>query len=280
MDNQMSKDILSPIEMREKVILSGILKNKLPFGQLLLLSILAGAYIAFGAIFSSVIALGMPGNWPYGIMKTLQGLAFSLGLILVVVGGAELFTGNNLMVIAWLDKKINSLAVIRNWSIVFLGNFIGSIGIALLLILSRQYLVSDGELGKSILNLATLKLSYPFYRALVLGVLCNIMVCLAVWLTYSGRSTIDKILAIIFPISFFIAAGFEHSVANMYIIPAALILQGIDPVFTANSGVIIDGLTWSSFFINNLAPVTLGNILGGTLFVGFLYFFSLKSSSK
>lgn len=280
MDNQMSKDILSPIEMREKVILSGILKNKLPFGQLLLLSILAGAYIAFGAVFSSVIALGMPGNWPYGIMKTLQGLAFSLGLILVVVGGAELFTGNNLMVIAWLDKKINSLAVIRNWSIVFLGNFIGSIGIALLLILSRQYLVSDGELGKSILNLATLKLSYPFYRALVLGVLCNIMVCLAVWLTYSGRSTIDKILAIIFPISFFIAAGFEHSVANMYIIPAALILQGIDPVFTANSGVIIDGLTWSSFFINNLAPVTLGNILGGTLFVGFLYFFSLKSSSK
>lgn len=280
MDNQMSKDILSPIEMREKVILSGILKNKLPFGQLLLLSILAGAYIAFGAIFSSVIALGMPGNWPYGIMKTLQGLAFSLGLILVVVGGAELFTGNNLMVIAWLDKKINSLAVIRNWSIVFLGNFIGSIGIALLLILSRQYLVSDGELGKSILNLATLKLSYPFYRALVLGVLCNIMVCLAVWLTYSGRSTIDKILAIIFPISFFIAAGFEHSVANMYIIPAALILQGIDPVFTANSGVIIDGLTWSSFFINNLAPVTLGNILGGTIFVGFLYFFSLKSSSK
>lgn len=280
MDNQMSKDILSPIEMREKVILSGILKNKLPFGQLLLLSILAGAYIAFGAVFSSVIALGMPGNWPYGIMKTLQGLAFSLGLILVVVGGAELFTGNNLMVIAWLDKKINSLAVIRNWSIVFLGNFIGSIGIALLLILSRQYLVSDGELGKSILNLATLKLSYPFYRALVLGVLCNIMVCLAVWLTYSGRSTIDKILAIIFPISFFIAAGFEHSVANMYIIPAALILQGIDPVFTANSGVIIDGLTWSSFFINNLAPVTLGNILGGTIFVGFLYFFSLKSSSK
>jgi formate/nitrite transporter len=241
---------------------------------------LAGAYIAFGAVFSSVIALGMPGTWPYGIMKALQGLSFSLGLILVVVGGAELFTGNNLMVIAWLDKKINTLAVFRNWVIVFLGNFVGSIVIALLMIMSRQYLVSNGELGKSILELAILKTSYPFYRALVLGILCNILVCLAVWLSFSGRSTSDKILAIIFPISAFIAAGFEHSVANMYIIPAALFLQTIDPIFTANTGILSDSLTWSAFFINNLVPVTLGNIIGGALFVGFLYFFSLKSSSN
>lgn len=280
MDDHVSRDIYSPTEMREKAILAGISKSKLPFGRLFLLSILAGAYIAFGAIFSSVIALGMPGTWPYGIMKALQGLAFSLGLILVIIGGAELFTGNNLMVIAWLDKKINSLAVFRNWGIVFLGNFLGSIVIALLLILSRQYLVSNGDLGKSIVNLAILKTSYPFFTALVLGILCNILVCLAVWLTYSGRTTSDKILAIIFPISVFIAAGFEHSVANMYIIPAALLLQDIDPVFTANTGLILDGLHWSSFLLKNLVPVTLGNIIGGALFVGFLYFFALKPSSK
>lgn len=280
MTDQSSKDIYSPADMREKAIRAAISKSQLSFFPLMLLSILAGAYIALGAVFSSVIALGMPGTWPYGIMKALQGLAFSLGLILVVIGGAELFTGNNLIVIAWLDKKISFNSLLRNWGIVFLGNFIGSIVIALLMIYSREYLVSNGELGKSILNLAALKLNYSFTRALVLGTLCNILVCLAVWLSYSGRSTSDKVLAIIFPISAFIAAGFEHSVANMYIIPVALMLQGIDPVFSANAGLTLSGLTWSSFFFANLLPVTLGNILGGSIFVGCSYFFALKPRSN
>lgn len=269
----MSDDIYSPSQMLDKAIQAGVSKSQLPIIPLLLLSILAGAYIALGGLFSSVIALGMPEEWPYGIMKTLQGLAFSLGLILVVIGGAELFTGNNLMVVALLDKKIGLIAILKNWLIVFAGNFIGSITIAILIILSKEYLISDGSLGVSILNLAQLKVSLSFTKALTLGILCNLLVCLAVWLTYSGRSTSDKILAIIFPITAFIAAGFEHSVANMYIIPVGLFLKKFDPLFVAQSAVDTSKLSWSSFFFQNLAPVTLGNIIGGAIFVGLVYFY-------
>ncbi len=276
MSNESPRDIYIPSEMREKAIQSGVAKSKLPLLPLTILSILAGIYIALGAVFSSIIALGMPGTWPYGLMKSLQGLAFSLGLILVIIGGAELFTGNNLMVIAWLDRKIKIGSILKNWGIVYLGNFVGSILIALLVIISKEYSVNDGALGKSIINLAVLKVSYPFLKAFTLGILCNLLVCLAVWLTYSGRSTIDKIIAIVFPISAFIAAGFEHSVANMYIIPAGLLLVKIDPSFVSHAAVDTSTLTWSSFFINNLFPVTLGNIIGGAFFVGFLYFFAYK----
>lgn len=276
MSDQLSRDILSPKEMREKAIQSGITKSKISIPGLLILSVLAGAYIAFGAVFSSIIALGMPGVWPYGFMKALQGLAFSMGLILVVIGGAELFTGNNLMVMAWLDRKISGISILKNWGIVFIGNFIGSVLVAFLIILSKEYLVSEGSLGKSIVSLAVLKVGFPFYKALILGILCNILVCLAVWLTYSGRSTIDKILAIIFPITAFIAAGFEHSVANMYIIPVALFLIKFDPAFVSQTGIYTNNLTWTSFLVNNLIPVTIGNILGGALFVGFLYYFAYK----
>lgn len=276
MSDQLSRDILSPKEMREKAIQSGITKSKISILELLILSVLAGAYIAFGAVFSSIIALGMPGVWPYGFMKALQGLAFSMGLILVVIGGAELFTGNNLMVMAWLDRKISGISILKNWGIVFVGNFIGSVLVAFLIIMSKEYLVSEGSLGKSIVSLAVLKVGYPFFKATVLGMLCNILVCLAVWLTYSGRSTIDKILAIIFPITAFIAAGFEHSVANMYIIPVALFLIKFDPAFVIQTGINTHNLTWTSFLVNNLIPVTIGNILGGALFVGFLYYFAYK----
>jgi formate/nitrite transporter len=276
MSDQPSRDILLPPEMREKAIQSGVAKSKISIVNLLILSVLAGAYIAFGAVFSSIIALGMPGVWPYGFMKVAQGLAFSMGLILVIIGGAELFTGNNLMVMAWLDRKIRGTAILKNWAIVFVGNFVGSVLVALLIILSKEYLVSEGSLGKSIVSLAVLKVGYPFVKAMVLGILCNILVCLAVWLTYSGRSTIDKILAIIFPITAFIAAGFEHSVANMYIIPVALLLNKFNPAFVVQTGINTSTLTWTSFFVNNLVPVTIGNILGGAFFVGFLYFLAYK----
>jgi formate transporter len=279
MSNESPRDIYLPSEMREKAIQSGVSKSKAPLLSLILLSILAGIYIALGAIFSSIIALGMPGTWPYGLMKSLQGLAFSLGLILVIIGGAELFTGNNLMVMAWLDRKIGIGAVLKNWGLVYVGNFVGSILIAFLVIMSKEYLVNDGALGKSIVNLAVLKVSYPFLKAFTLGALCNLLVCLAVWLTYSGRSTMDKIMAIVFPISAFIAAGFEHSVANMYIIPAGLLLSKFDPSFVTKAVIDTSTLTWSTFFLNNLFPVTLGNIIGGAFFVGFLYFFAYKKQS-
>jgi formate transporter len=276
MSNVTPRDIYLPSEMREKAIQSGVAKSKLPLLSLVILSILAGCYIAFGAVFSSIIALGMPGTWPYGLMKSLQGLVFSLGLILVIIGGAELFTGNNLMIMAWIDRRIGIGAIFKNWGIVYLGNFVGSIFIAFLIILSREYLVDDGALGKSIVNLAIIKVSYPFIKAIISGILCNILVCLAVWLTYSGRTTIDKIVAIVFPISAFIAAGFEHSVANMYIIPAGLLLVKFDPSFVTQAAIDTTTLTWPTFFLNNLLPVTFGNIIGGALFVGILYFFAYK----
>jgi formate transporter len=262
--------------MVEKAII--VAENKVANRWLntLYLAILAGMYIAFGALFASVISVGMPGVWPYGMMKLLQGLVFSMGLILVVVGGAELFTGNALMVMAWARRNITLVSLLKNWIIVYFGNFLGSLLVVLFVLLSKEYLVSGGKLGELMLSVANAKVHYGFVQALVLGILCNIMVCLAVWLTYSGKTTTDKILAIIFPITFFIAAGFEHSVANMYIIPLGILLQGFDPAFINKLSIDLSSLTWLSFLLRNLLPVTLGNILGGGLFVGILYLLAYR----
>lgn len=269
--NDPKADAFTPPEMLEKAAAAGVKKAGLSWNSILPLSFLAGAYIAFGAVFASVVAVGMTGNWPYGFMKLIQGLVFSMGLILVVVGGAELFTGNSLMVIAWLHKKISILGLLKNWIIVYLGNFAGSLTIVGLILLAREYRVFNGLLGSVMLSTANAKLQYSFLQALSLGILCNISVCLAVWLTYSGRSVVDKIAAIILPIAFFIAAGFEHSVANMYIIPLGVMLKSFDPSFIAGLDLDLNNLTWSGFFLKNLLPVTLGNIIGGGAFVGLLY---------
>lgn len=240
--------------------------------RLFLLSILAGVYIAFGALFASLLGTGATGVWPYGVVKLLQGLVFSLGLILVVVGGAELFTGNNLMIIAWLDRKLKLVQILRNWMIVYVGNFIGSILLAFAVLFSKEYLSANGSLGATMVSTAITKVNYDFGQAIILGILCNILVCLAVWLTYSAKSTTDKILSIIFPITFFVAAGFEHSVANMYSIPVALLIKWLDPSFMTGLTLDVTQLTWTSFLFNNLLPVTIGNILGGSFFVGLIYF--------
>lgn len=240
---------------------------------MLLLAILAGMYIAFGGVISTIVATGMIGVWPYGLMRVLQGLVFSLGLILVVVGGAELFTGNMLMVIPFAARKISIVSLLRNWLVVYIGNFLGSIIVAMLMLLSRTHTFASGELGKTILTIANSKMQYTFIQAFSLAILCNILVCLAVWLAFSARNTTDKIMAIVFPITAFIAAGFEHSVANMYLIPVALLLKSFDPVFALSTGLDIRALNWGDFFIKNLIPVSLGNIVGGILFVGLVYFF-------
>jgi len=263
----------TPLQMYEKVLNSGISKANLSFTPMLLLAILAGMYIAFGGVFSTIVATGMIGVWPYGLMKVLQGLLFSLGLILVVVGGAELFTGNMLMVIPFAARKISTVSLLRNWLIVYIGNFLGSLIVALLMLLSRTYTFATGELGKTILTIANSKMQYTFIQAFSLAILCNILVCLAVWLAFSARNTTDKIMAIVFPITAFIAAGFEHSVANMYLIPIALLLKSLDPVFALSTGLDIRALNWGDFFVNNLIPVSLGNMVGGILFVGLIYFF-------
>jgi formate/nitrite transporter len=205
------------------------------------------------------------------VTRLLVGLVFCLGLILVVVGGAELFTGNNLIVMAWASGKVSTRNLLRNWVIVYLGNFVGSLGTALLVFWSKQHTFGGGAIGLAALNIANGKVHLGFVQALVLGILCNVLVCLAVWLTFSARSTIDKIIAIIFPIAAFVAAGFEHSIANMYFIPVGLLIKDFDPAFTAASKLDLSGLTWGAFLINNLLPVTIGNIIGGSLLVAAVY---------
>lgn len=262
---------LAPAEMAEKAAAIAEKKAKTSAVRLFLLAILAGMYIAFGAVFSVLSTTGMAGVWPYGFTRIIAGLTFCLGLVLVMISGAELFTGNNLMVIAWLNKRITLGAMLRNWGIVYAGNFIGSILIAALVLASRIYTASNGELGKLMLSGADHKLHYSFLTALTLGILCNVLVCLAVWMTYSAPSTGGKILAILFPITAFIAAGFEHSVANMYIVPVAILLKGFDASFVSTLQIETSALTWTNFFVQNLLPVTLGNILGGAGLIGTFY---------
>jgi formate/nitrite transporter len=251
----------------------GVRKAEAPLLATFTLAILAGAFIALGAVFATTVAAGTSGALPFGVARLLIGLVFSLGLILVIVGGAELFTGNNLIVMAWASRKVRTAALLRNWVVVYLGNFIGSVATAGLVVLSRQYTFGGGSVGAAALSIAAAKVGFSFVQALALGVLCNALVCLAVWLSFSARSTVDRIAAIVFPIAAFVAAGFEHSIANMYFVPVALFMKTFDPAFVTASGVDVGRLTWSAFLTANLIPVTLGNVLGGSLLVAVTYWF-------
>jgi len=241
------------------------------------LAVLAGAFIAMGAVFMTTVTTGAAGELTFGVTKLLGGVSFCLGLILVVVAGAELFTGNNLIVMAWAGGKVSTTLLLRNWIIVYLGNFVGAILTAFGMYLSGQFMFSNGAVGLNALNIAGAKTGLAFVPALVLGIFCNALVCLAVWLCMGARSTIDKIAAIIFPISAFVAAGFEHSIANMYFIPVALFIKAgaPDSFWTAIGKTPADygTITWGNFFVVNLLPVTIGNIIGGALMVGLAYWF-------
>ncbi len=279
-------DALLPPEMATRAEYLGVRKAEMPFLKMFMLSVLAGAFISLGAIFATTVGAGgmavaspdgsiaFNTGLPYGVTRLLMGLVFSLGLILVVVGGAELFTGNNLIVMAWANGKVTGQALLRNWAIVYLGNFVGSIGTAILMFFTRQYTFGANSVGITALKIGVAKTELTFLQAIALGILCNALVCLAVWLTYSARSTLDKILAIIFPITAFVAAGFEHSIANMYFIPYALFIKDFDPDFVSAVGdkvTHLDLLTWQAFLFNNLIPVTIGNIIGGTVLVAAVY---------
>ena len=265
-------DGLNPLEMAEKAETIGVGKAELAFFPLLALSILAGAFIGLGAMFATTVYAGTS-TLPYGVARLLLGLAFCLGLILVIIAGAELFTGNNLIVLAWADRKITTASLLRNWGVVFLGNFIGSVLLAGLVFLSGQYFAGNGAVGEVALKFAVSKCNLTFVHALTLGILCNVLVCLAVWLTFSARSITDKIIAILFPITGFVAAGFEHSVANMYFVPFGLFIKAFDPAFVLAHQIDLSSLTWQSFLFNNLLPVTIGNIIGGAGLVGLSYWF-------
>lgn len=287
MSTEIRIDALLPAEMARRAELLGVKKSEMATLQMFALAILAGAFIALGAIFATtVLAGGMSVNdpsgtlafktaLPYGVQRLLGGLVFCVGLILVVVGGAELFTGNNLIVMAWANKKVTTAALLRNWVIVYLGNLVGSVGTAGMVYLSGHYKFGGNAIAQTALSIANSKCSLGFVEAVFLGILCNAMVCLAVWMTYSARSTTDKILAIIFPISGFVAAGFEHSVANMYFIPIGLFIKYFNPETTKTiseaAKLNLDKLTWTNFFIGNLLPVTIGNIIGGAVLVAAIY---------
>lgn len=263
-------DALLPGEMATRAEYIGVRKAEAPAWTMFTLAILAGAFIALGAVFATNTAAGSSAL-PFGVAKLLTGLVFCLGLILVVVGGAELFTGNNLIVMAWASGKVTGRALLRNWGIVYVGNFVGSFGTAVLVLWSKQYTFGGGSVGETALKIAAGKANLDFFQAMALGVLCNALVCLAVWLTFSARSTVDKITAIIFPITAFVAAGFEHSIANMYFVPYGLLIKDFDPAFTAERGLDLANLTWGNFLINNLLPVTIGNIIGGAVLVAAIY---------
>jgi formate/nitrite transporter len=227
-------------------------------------------------MFATTVMAGANGVIPFGLSRLLAGLVFSLGLVLVVVGGAELFTGNTLMVMALAARKITLAEMLRAWTIVYVGNLIGALGTAVLVLLSGQYLSGEGSVATAALSLSLAKVALPFDRAFFLGILCNVLVCLAVWLSIGARSTGDKVLAVLFPVSAFVAAGFEHSVANMYLIPLGLLIKDWAPASLwtqmAISSDSLGPLTWSSF-LWNLLPVTLGNLIGGGVLVGGVYWF-------
>lgn len=269
-------DALLPAEIALKAEAVGVQKTRLDALTLTALGVLAGAFIGLGAMFATTVLAGADGVLPFGVARLLAGIVFCLGLILVILGGAELFTGNALIVMAWAAGKAPLRRMLRVWAIVYVGNFVGAAGTALLVFLSGQYQGGQGAVARVTLSLALAKATLPFDQALFLGILCNVLVCLAVWLALGARTTTDKVLAILFPVSAFVVAGFEHSVANMYLIPLGLFVKawgpaamwaqlGTDPAAYA-------ALTWPGFFAS-LIPVTIGNIIGGSVLVGGVYWF-------
>jgi formate/nitrite transporter len=256
----MEGDPYSPAEMAKRVEAGGVTKAHLRTSALLMLAVLAGAFIALGAMLATIALTST--ELGYGPSRLLAGVAFSLGLVLVVVGGAELFTGNALIVMAWADKRVTTLELARNWTLAYVGNLVGAVSTAVGVHLSSVHALAGGRLAELTVEIAQAKVALGFREALFRGAYCNALVCLAVWLGFSARTTTDKILCIVFPITAFVAAGFEHSIANMYLIPKGMLLQG-------EGG----GITWEDCLLRNLLPVTLGNIVGGSLMVAAVYWF-------
>lgn len=265
-------DALLPAEIAQRASEIGVKKANLNFMNMFVLAVLAGAFISLGALFATITYTGAGAGLPYGVGRLLFGLTFGLGLILVVLAGAELFTGNALITIAWASGKVSFSALARNWAIVYFGNFVGSVLTAVLVFLANEQSAGGGAVGAMALSIANSKTQIAFLPAVASGILCNALVCLAVWLTLGARTSADKILAIIFPITAFVAAGFEHSVANMYFIPSGLLIKTFDPMLAASLNLDLHSLTIGGF-ISNLIPVTIGNIIGGGIMVALVYWF-------
>lgn len=256
-------DAYAPREVAQRVETVGVAKARLPLLPLLMLGVLAGAFVGLGALFFVIVksdpALGFAAG------QVLGGLVFSLGLLLVVVAGAELFTGNNLLAMAWADGKITTAEVLRNWTLVCVANFAGAAGLAVLVFLSGHTGMGGGAIGRVVVRIALAKQELSLGQAFFRGLLCNVLVCMAVWMAMAGRSVVDKGVAIVFPISAFVAAGFEHSIANMYLMPLAMLVQQSAGLEAGQAAV-----TWAGI-AGNLLPVIAGNLVGGSVLVGLTY---------
>ncbi|WP_235738320.1 formate transporter FocA [Nocardioides alcanivorans] len=266
--------ILTPAEMARAAEDAAFGKATSHQFKSFLLALTAGGYIGLGFVFFVTSQVGAE-QLPYGVAKVLGGFVFATGLALVVLTGAELFTSSTLTLTARASGRITTWQLVRNWVIVFVGNFIGALTIVGLIYLGRSWEQADGAWGAVVLDVSLKKVHHDFLTAFVLGILCNLMVCLAIWAAYSGRTTVDKVVAVTMPIALFVATGFEHSVANMFMVPLGILIRtfaGDD--FWAMSGLdssAYGDLTWTNFFVDNLLPVTLGNIVGGGVMIGVLY---------
>jgi formate transporter len=268
-------DALLPPEMALACETAGAAKAGRDALALFVLGLLAGAFIALGAMFMTVVLTGA-GELPWGVARLLAGLVFSLGLILVIVGGAELFTGDSLMIVACASRRITPGALLRAWSLVYAGNVAGAVGTAALVFLAGQHGFAGGAVGKTALAVASAKAALPTFQLFFLAVLCNVLVCLAVWMSFGARSTTDKVMVIVPPVAAFVAAGFEHSIANLYLLPYGLALKAwAGPEFWAAIGqgaAAYPELT-AGGALHNIVVATLGNLVGGSLMVGAVYWF-------
>jgi formate/nitrite transporter len=258
-----SLDPILPPEMARRLEDVGVAKSKQPISRQFALAILAGAFISLGAVFSTTVSVGTADKLGFGITKLIAGFTFCLGLVLVVVAGAELFTGNTLIVNALMAGRVKLVAVLRSWGVVLVGNATGALATAFIMhwtgLLTGPNALGGGAVGDAATAIATAKCNLSWGEAFWRATMCNALVCLAVWLCFSAHTTTDKIISVVFPITAFVAAGFEHSVANMYFIPVGILSAGES---------LPAGLGWDTMMINNLIPVTLGNIFGGVVLVG------------
>lgn len=271
--SSVSIDALPPAAMAIACVDAGVAKAGRDTLTLVLLGILAGAFIALGAIAMVTVMTGASGM-PWGMARLVGGIAFSIGLILVIVGGAELFTGDCLMVVGWASRRIGLTALLRAWALVYIGNLLGALATAGLMFLSGHYRLAGGLVGATVLGIANAKASLPAFPLFFLAILCNVLVCLAVWMSLSARNTMDKIMVIVPCVAVFVAAGFEHSIANAFLFPYALLIKGgAGPDFWALSSLApaqFEALNASSSICNVLIA-TVGNLLGGSLLVGGIY---------
>lgn len=288
MSNHSSFDALLPPDMAKKAEDVGVAKATKDSLTTFFLAMTAGAFIGIAFIFYTVVTTGSA-SMPYGMAKLVGGICFSMGLMLVVICGGELFTSTVLTVVAKASNKITWTQLLKNWALVYFGNFAGAIGLVVIMMISQHYGDAASQVGVNYMKIAQHKLHHGFFQAVALGIMCNVMVCLAVWMTFGARSVTDKLLAMILPVAMFVAAGFEHCIANMFEIPMAISIQSYaSPEFWAKAGVeaaTFADLTWGHFIVNNLIPVTIGNIIGGGLLVGLTYWViyrrpDLKKQSK